>query len=56
LERPGFVARFVAQIHVYRVKVLGHFGPDNTLIEVVILVVKDRGWNVVTADPLDPID
>ena len=29
---------------------------DNTLNEVVILVVEDRGWNVVTADPLDPID
>ena len=29
---------------------------DSTLNEVVILVVKDRGWNVVTADPLDPID
>jgi len=29
---------------------------DSTLSEVVILVVEDRGWNVVTADPLDPID
>lgn len=29
---------------------------DNTLNEVIILVVNDRGWNVVTADPLDPID
>jgi len=29
---------------------------DSTLNEVVILVVKDHGWNVVTADPLDPID
>jgi hypothetical protein len=29
---------------------------DNTLNEVVILVVKDRGWSVVAADPLDPMD
>lgn len=29
---------------------------DSTLNEVVILVVKNRGWNVVIADPLDPID
>jgi len=29
---------------------------DGTLNEVVILVVKDRGWTVVTADPLEPID
>ncbi|MEA5076297.1 MAG: hypothetical protein VB139_08115 [Coriobacteriia bacterium] len=29
---------------------------DNTLNEVVIVVVEDGGWNVVTADSLDPID